>query len=240
MKAPILLAFAATMVATAWGATGGEDPLFPQRAGLVAELLDEGAFAEARAEAARIKAEFPDAVAASGDVRLALASGTLEGLEFAFRNAGDPGVYRLAGCAIHLMFAADPALAEGNAELAEDVAICEGSWLPGDFADARDLLGLKPPVKGGRGGVGGWLARRVVGFYRSFIGPAIGDRCVLEPSCSAYFIQSSRKHGILGVPMTADRFVREPVVSAPDRPWVKNAQGKWRHPDPVEDHDWWF
>ncbi len=90
------------------------------------------------------------------------------------------------------------------------------------------------------GGFGGWLARRVVGFYRTFVGPAIGSRCVLEPSCSRYFLQASRKHGLLGVPMTADRFVREPNASAPDRPWVKTASGEWRHPDPVEDHDFWF
>ena len=72
------------------------------------------------------------------------------------------------------------------------------------------------------------------------VGPALGSRCALEPSCSRYFVHAARKHGLLGVPMTADRFVREPVVSAPDRPWVRNADGAWRHPDPVEDHDWWF
>ena len=99
-------------------------------------------------------------------------------------------------------------------------------------------VGVSPGAP--RGGIGGWLARRVVGFYRAFVGPAIGARCALEPSCSRYFLLAARKHGLLGVPMTADRFVREPVVSAPDRPWVRNADGAWRHPDPVEDHDWWF
>ena len=89
-------------------------------------------------------------------------------------------------------------------------------------------------------GSGSFFARAVVGFYRFAIGPAIGARCALEPSCSRYFVLASRKHGWLGVPMTADRFVREPVVSAPDRPWVRTAAGAWRHPDPVEDHDWWF
>ena len=90
------------------------------------------------------------------------------------------------------------------------------------------------------GGIGGWLARRVVGFYRIFVGPAIGSRCALEPSCSQYFLQTTRKHGLVGIPMTADRFVREPVVSAPGRPVVRNAAGELRHPDPVSDHDWWF
>ena len=88
--------------------------------------------------------------------------------------------------------------------------------------------------------IGAWLARGVVSFYRTFVGPAIGARCVLEPSCSRYFLEASRKHGILGLPMLADRLVREPDASAPDRPWVQTPSGQWRHPDPVADHDWWF
>lgn len=88
--------------------------------------------------------------------------------------------------------------------------------------------------------IGAWLARGVVSFYRTFVGPAIGARCVLEPSCSRYFLEASRKHGILGLPMLADRLVREPDASAPDRPWAQTPSGQWRHPDPVADHDWWF
>ena len=89
------------------------------------------------------------------------------------------------------------------------------------------------------GGIGGWFARRVVGFYRLFVGPALGARCALEPSCSQYFLEASRRHGVFGLPMIADRFVREPVASASDR-WVRNAKGELKHPDPVSDHDGWF
>jgi putative component of membrane protein insertase Oxa1/YidC/SpoIIIJ protein YidD len=81
--------------------------------------------------------------------------------------------------------------------------------------------------------------RMIVGFYRACIGPAIGSRCALEPSCSRYFLEASKRHGWLGVPMIADRFVREPVASASDR-WVQNAAGEPRHPDPVDDHDFWM
>lgn len=235
MKAALLSALAVVSVSTAsFAGNGGAS--FGRRAAFAAELMAEGSFREARLEAERLRTDFPEE--AARDARIALLSGGLEGLEFSFRNASDPVVYRLAGCALHILFAEDPALAARYPELAEDIALCEGVWLPEDFTDARDVLGIPPPR--GNGGAGGWLSRRVVGFYKTFIGPAIGDRCVLEPSCSAYFVQASRKHGLLGVPMTADRFVREPVVSAPDRPWVRNAQGKWRHPDPVGDHDWWF
>lgn len=97
-----------------------------------------------------------------------------------------------------------------------------------------------PLKKAHAASVGARLARGVVSFYRKFIGPAIGSRCVLEPSCSRYFLEASRKHGLLGLPMVADRFVREPAASAPDRPWVQTTSGQWRHPDPVSDHDWWF
>jgi len=82
-------------------------------------------------------------------------------------------------------------------------------------------------------------ARAIVAFYRKFVGPAIGARCVLEPSCSRYFLEACRRHGLLGFPMIADRFVREPPESHSDR-LVRRPDGTWRHADPVSDHDWWF
>ena len=212
-----------------------------RRAALVAELLAEGAGTEARAEAARLRTELPneaESALASVIPALALETGTFDGFAEAFSTTRDPRVFRVAGCALSRAFSADPALADSHVDLAERVALCEDSWTAEDRADAIRLAREQAPAH--RGGIGGLLARGVVGFYRMFIGPALGSRCALEPSCSRYFILSSRKHGLLGVPMTADRFVREPVVSAPDRPWVLNSEGAWRHPDPVEDHDWWF
>ena len=151
-----------------------------RRAALVAELLDEGAAAEALAEAARLRAE-----------------------PFWREGALDELASRLEA-------ALPPS--------------------PGSSGNGGETAG----------GSGSLFARWVVAFYRFAIGPALGSRCALEPSCSRFFSRSCRKHGWLGVPMTADRFVREPVVSADDRPWVRDASGHWRHPDPVEDHDWWF
>ena len=116
--------------------------------------------------------------------------------------------------------------------------LCRDAWSDKDWADARDCI-ARTGKKAGPRGPGAWLAAGVVGFYRLFVGPAIGSRCVLEPSCSQYFLEAGRKHGIAGVPMVADRFVREPVVSASDR-WVRRPDGSWRHPDPVSDHDGWF
>ena len=181
---PLIAATAALMVLPASTASADEASRLARRVALVAELLGEGAAGEAVAEAARLRADMPDA--------------------------------------------ADAAL----------VALAPFLSAPGD--SARDTAESPTPQATPRGGVGGWLARRVVGFYRLFIGPAIGDRCVLEPSCSRYCLQATRKHGIVGVPMTADRFIREPNASAPDRPWVRTPSGQWRHPDPVKDHDFWF
>lgn len=97
-----------------------------------------------------------------------------------------------------------------------------------------------PPKRKKRFSPGDAFARAVVSFYRFAVSPGIGSRCALEPSCSQYFLIASRRHGLLGLPMIADRFVREPVASAPDRPVILNKSGQPRHPDPVEDHDWWF
>ena len=87
-----------------------------------------------------------------------------------------------------------------------------------------------------------WLSlpgQWIVVFYRTAIRPSIGDRCSLTPSCSEYFRIASRKHGLLGIPMIADRLVREPsVVSAAARPLMHD--GHTTYADPVEDHDGWL
>lgn len=90
-----------------------------------------------------------------------------------------------------------------------------------------------------RGGSGGAFSRAIVWFYRTCVGPAIGSRCALYPSCSQYFLDACRKHGWLGIPLMTDRFVREPVESVKDE-WVLDPRGHWKHPDPVEDHDFWM
>lgn len=211
-----------------------------RRADLVGELLEEGAHGEAIAEAAALIAETPSATNALACTvaERSLFSGTREGVAEAFRTARDPRVFRIAGAALDLLFRNDRAFRECNATLAAQVDMCRGGWSDSDLADARKCVNTIEPEKKRRG-PGAWLAAGVVGFYRVFVGPAIGDRCVLEPSCSRYFLEASRKHGVVGVPMTADRFVREPVVSGSDRQVCK-PDGSWRHPDPVSDHDFWF
>lgn len=96
--------------------------------------------------------------------------------------------------------------------------------------------GLMGPVRGHElAGPG----RAIVAFYRRFVGPAIGARCSLEPSCSRYFLESCERHGLLGFPLIADRLVREPgVVQAAASPVRRN--GGVRYADPVSAHDGWL
>ncbi len=87
---------------------------------------------------------------------------------------------------------------------------------------------------------GAWMHRPVdwvVAFYRAQIGPAIGSRCSLQPSCSAYCLEAGREHGSLwALPLTADRLVREPgVVSAARQPVTVG--GQVRYADALSDHD---
>jgi len=83
-------------------------------------------------------------------------------------------------------------------------------------------------------------AQAFISLYRTQISPAIGARCSLEPSCSEYFVQAVKKHGLLGAPLIADRFVREPdVFKAREKPIVM-LDGRIRYADPVSDHDFWM
>ncbi len=83
---------------------------------------------------------------------------------------------------------------------------------------------------------GEWPIRGLVGFYRFAIGPAIGNRCILEPSCSRYALEAARRSGWLSIPMTGDRLIREPsVVQAGEKP-VFGKDGQIRYADPVTNH----
>lgn len=84
--------------------------------------------------------------------------------------------------------------------------------------------------------LGAFPVRIMVGFYRAFVGPILGHRCILEPSCSRYSLQAARERGWLGLPMTGDRLIREPSVVAARERVVINSQGEIRIADPLSDH----
>ena len=81
--------------------------------------------------------------------------------------------------------------------------------------------------------------RLAVMFYKKQVSPALGERCPLYPSCSTYSMQVLKKYGIMGIPMTGDRLIREArVIKQRRNPLVVN--GKLKMSDPVSDHDFWF
>ncbi len=141
----------------------------------------------------------------------------------AFVAAQDDAVFRQAAIALNRILRADDFLASVHTELFHQVRTVAGSGA----ADRR------------RKQRRGRLTARIVRFYRSNIGPAIGQRCVLHPSCSEYFMQAGRTHGVLGLPLIADRLVREPGVAARAAHPVQIG-GHVRYADPVEDHTFWL
>jgi putative component of membrane protein insertase Oxa1/YidC/SpoIIIJ protein YidD len=98
-----------------------------------------------------------------------------------------------------------------------------------------ELAGVKPAPPWWKR-LGALPVKGLVGFYRLAVAPALGSRCVLEPSCSRYSMQAALERGWLGLPMTADRLIREPSVVNEGAHPITDAQGRIRYADPVSDH----
>lgn len=96
-----------------------------------------------------------------------------------------------------------------------------------------------PPARGRRGRVTARFASGGVRFYQTQISPAIGQRCSMYPSCSAYCMEACRRYGVLGIPMTADRLIRETDhVNYRMDPILMDGVEKYY--DPVRAHTFWF
>lgn len=117
------------------------------------------------------------------------------------------------------------AIERRRAELLDGTGAAAGCALPASSAKTSQSWPL-----------GAFPVRIVVGFYRVFVGPILGHRCILEPSCSRYSLQAARERGWLGLPMTGDRLIREPSVVAARERVVINSQGEIRIADPPSDH----
>jgi putative component of membrane protein insertase Oxa1/YidC/SpoIIIJ protein YidD len=154
-------------------------------------------------------------------------------LEFAYLQTRDVALFWRAGCSLYFYLKATPALRNSRPDLWNSLQLCRDAWPLEIWRECR-------PRKPARPAVAALPGRWVVQFYRAQLGPAIGSRCDLQPSCSEYFLQATRAHGLLGVPLIADRFVREPaVVAAAEHP-VPRPDGSRRYADPVADHDGWL
>jgi putative component of membrane protein insertase Oxa1/YidC/SpoIIIJ protein YidD len=137
-----------------------------------------------------------------------------------------------AGCSLDLLIRNFPNIGKSDTVFFQSLETSRALWTP---ELVKECTLEQNPGSGLLSKPGQW----VVAFYRELIRPAIGGRCSLEPSCSEYFKQASEKHGLLGLTIQADRFIREPsVVQAEERP-IPVKEGI-RYYDPLSDHDEWM
>lgn len=159
---------------------------------------------------------------------------TCEALIFAYSHTREVELFWQAGCALYFHLLDKRALRRENAAIWHSLQTCSRAW-------------PAPVVQAGRARVQAkrtsWTrlpARWLVALYRRQISPAIGSRCELSPSCSAYLLEASRAHGLLGFTLSADRFVREPAVYAAQEKPVIMPDGRIKYADPLSDHDFWM
>lgn len=83
------------------------------------------------------------------------------------------------------------------------------------------------------------VADALIGFYRRFLSPVGGHRCVMYPSCSEYARQAINTYGwVLGLILSVDRLVREgEEASRGDAIFVNN---EWRFFDPLLYNSFWL
>jgi len=150
-----------------------------------------------------------------------------------FISAGEGPLFIRASCSIYLIIKEHNDLAYCVSDIVEQLDTSSSLWTSKILDECRmpsTRTGTSIAVKPAEG---------LINFYRSQIGPAIGQRCSLMPSCSEYAMQSLKKHGLLGVAMIGDRMIREPSVVA-DQPTPVRIGNRWFYTDTVSEHDWWM
>ena len=156
----------------------------------------------------------------------------LEALAFSFHSTTNQTLFLRAACSAFLLMEENPSLKTGHKDLVQQIATTRDLWSGKLFAVSR----LERPSSGFSLSPATWFTH----FYRSQISPAIGQRCTLDPSCSEYFHQAAgRHHTLLAIPLTADRFVREPGVNNEKKDPVL-INGVLRYRDLLDDHDFWM
>lgn len=149
----------------------------------------------------------------------------------AFHTTTNKSLFLHAACSLFLLMDEHGEFKNGNEALVSQINTSRDQWYGALFSEcAKPVAGQNDPD------APGWF----VGFYRSQISPAIGDRCNLQPSCSEYFRQARCKHGLLAIPMIGDRFFREPEVNSLKLDPVIMEDGHIRYRDPIEAHDFWM
>lgn len=157
-----------------------------------------------------------------------------EALIFAYSRAEDVKLFWQAGCALYFHFQEYRAWRLEYPGLWQTLQTTSSTWPAEVVQDYRKRTSVQ------RTSWSRLPARWLVRFYRAQISPAIGSRCELKPSCSAYLLEACQAHGLLGFTLMADRFIREPsVYDAKEKPVVM-PDGRIRYADPLADHDFWI
>ena len=144
----------------------------------------------------------------------------------AFRLAAQSELFARSGCLLSEILRQFPRLGKDDPAVFQTLETCRPLWTP---EVVRDALGPQAAADS-------VAVRWIVALYRAQIRPALGSRCSLTPSCSEYFLQAGKQHGLLAFPMVADRLVREPgEVQAEEHPVADGEH--LRYADPLEAHD---
>jgi hypothetical protein len=79
----------------------------------------------------------------------------------------------------------------------------------------------------------GWIR-----IFQKYISPVDGESCTFHPSCSSYGLQAIQEHGLLvGLPMTAERVMRDHHPGDPTRYPLYEKGGRLYYWDPVKSKD---
>ena len=154
-------------------------------------------------------------------------------LHSAFRKTETTDLFLRSGCALRLLTDDFPGLGPPDPALVQVLDTCAPLWTSEIRRECRPLA--SEPMSRPTSRPAAWI----VTLYRSLIRPALGNRCSLTPSCSAYFLEAGRQHGLLAFPLIADRLIREPSVAQAQANPVRTGD-QTRYADPLADHDGWL
>jgi len=150
-----------------------------------------------------------------------------------FIETNSSDMFKRAGCSLAILLEQNKKLAKSHTYIEPQLKSCSSLWSSALIADCA------PDNSSDKSSWTGKPAKWIISFYQAQIAPAIGERCSLSPSCSAYAMQALRKHGALGLAMYADRAVREPdVIQNCKNPVIIDNRRKYR--DTVDEHDYWL
>lgn len=153
-------------------------------------------------------------------------------LHSVFTTTGSEKLFLRTSCSLWFMLQEQPTLAEDSPQLLAQLKTAAPLWTAKLRAECA--RGRKP-----RAAFSGKPGLWIINLYRSQVAPAIGNRCSLHPSCSAYGKEALTRHGMLGFALIGDRAVREPdVVAARQSPVYLG--GQTRYADPLDNHDGWL